>query len=64
MSFYSTYLGFGRRKVRFEDIDDDAELIREGVGGDILIFKITFKVNDPVYDVTAEYENGKVIRLK
>lgn len=64
MSFYSTYLGFGRRKVRFEDIDDNAELIREGVGGDILIFKITFKVNDPVYDVTAEYENGKVIRLK
>ena len=64
MSFYSTYLGFGRRSVRFVSIDDSAELVRECAGGDILIFKVTFKVNDPIYDVKAEYTNGKVTMLK
>lgn len=64
MSFYSTYLGFGRRCVRFVSIDDSAELVRDGVDGDILIFKVTFKVNDPIYDVKAEYTNDKVTMLK
>lgn len=66
MSFYSTYFGFGRRNVRFVSVSDEAELVREGTDGDILIFEVTFKVNDPVYDVKIirDNESGTVINLE
>lgn len=47
MKLYSTYTGIGYNDVRFKSISDDAELVRDD-DGDILIIKVTLKVNDPI----------------
>lgn len=51
MKIYSTYTKIGYNDVRFKSISDDAELVRDD-SGDILVIKITLKVNDPVTKVT------------
>lgn len=51
MKMYSSYTGIGRQNVRLESVDDDAKWKKEG-GEQWLVFKLTFKVNDPVTDVT------------
>lgn len=62
LSMYNTYTLIGRQDVMFKELHDDATLVRDG-DGDILIFKITFTVNDPVTDVLPAYENG-VLKIK
>lgn len=47
MKIYSSYTKIGYNEVRFKSISDDAELVRDD-DGDILVIKITLKVNDPV----------------
>lgn len=51
MKMYSTYTKIGYNEVRFKSLSDDAELVRDD-GGDILVIKMTFKVNDPVTKMT------------
>lgn len=51
MKMYCDYTRIGRRHVRFVSIADDATLVRDD-SGDLLVVKITFKVNDPVTDIT------------
>lgn len=46
----STYTRIGRQNVRFEGVSDDAKWKNEN-GEEWLIFKVTFKVNDPKTDV-------------
>lgn len=50
MKMYCDYTGIGRQHVRFVSIDNDAELVRDETG-DLLVVKLTFKVNDPITDV-------------
>lgn len=50
MKMYSSYTQIGRQGVRFMKMDDSAELIRDK-NGDILMFNVTFKVNDPVTNI-------------
>lgn len=50
---YDTYTKIGRQKVRFVSVDDDV-FYRQEEGGDVVVFVVTFKVNDPVTDITLE----------
>lgn len=50
MKMYCDYTLVGRQHVRFVSISDDAELVRDETG-DVLVIKITFKVNDPITDI-------------
>lgn len=65
MSMYCTWTKIGRQNVRLEKIGDTATFLRDTDNGDIVIFKTTFKVGDPVTDITLTYnhiiEDGGVI---
>lgn len=50
-SAYDTYTRVGRQKMRFVGVDEDI-FHRETESGDIVVFVVTFKVNDPVTDIT------------
>lgn len=50
MKMYCTWTKIGRKSIRFDKLNDKAELVRDD-DGDILVFTITLKVNDPVTDV-------------
>lgn len=52
MKIFDEYNQIGRQNVRFVSISDDAELVRNDSEGDILIFTVKFKVNDPVTNIT------------
>lgn len=52
LMLYSTYTGIGRQNVRLDSINDNAKWKNEG-GVQWLIFEVTFKVNDPITDITA-----------
>ena len=51
VSIYDTYTKIGRQKVRLVKLNDDADLVR-GDDGDILIFSVTFKVCDPLTNIS------------
>lgn len=48
---YDTYTRIGRQGVRFVSVEDDITW-RQEEGGDVVVFVVTFKVNDPVTDIT------------
>ena len=48
---YDTYTKIGRQSVRFVSVGDDV-FHRQEEGGDVVVFSVTFKVNDPVTDIT------------
>ena len=48
---YDTYTKIGRQSVRFVSVEEDV-FFRQTEYGDILVFVVTFKVNDPVTDIT------------
>lgn len=48
---YSSYTRVGRQNVRLESISDNAKW-KSDENGEYLIFEVTFKVNDPVTDIT------------
>lgn len=48
---YDTYTKIGRQSVRYVNVDDDV-FWRQEEGGDVVVFVVTFKVNDPVTDIT------------
>lgn len=51
--FYDEYTKIGRTNVRYVKVDDDPDVFfrREGEN-DIVQFKVTLKVNDPITDIT------------
>lgn len=51
MNLYSSYTRIGRQNVRLEQVSDSAKW-KSDENGEFLIFEITFKVNDPVTDIT------------
>ena len=52
-SIYSQYTGIGRKKVRYVSYDDDA-LSMDDSGREVVTFKVTLKVNDPVTNIALE----------
>lgn len=48
---YDTYTKIGRQHIRFVNVNEDV-LYRQEEGGDVVVFSVTFKVNDPVTDIT------------
>jgi hypothetical protein len=48
---YSSYTRIGRQNVRLESVSDSAKW-KSDENGEFLIFEVTFKVNDPVTDIT------------
>lgn len=63
MMMYCTWTKIGRRGIRFDKLNDKAELVRDG-DGDTLVFTITFKVNDPVSNITPISASGVVTELR
>lgn len=63
MMMYCTWTKIGRRGIRFDKLNDKAELVRDG-DGDTLVFTITFKVNDPVSNITPISTSGVVTELR
>lgn len=63
MMMYCTWTKIGRRGIRFDKLNDKAELVRDG-DGDTLAFTITFKVNDPVSNITPISASGVVTELR
>lgn len=51
LQVYDTYTKIGRQSVRFVSVEDDV-FYRQEEGGDVVVFVVTFKVNDPVTDIT------------
>lgn len=51
MYLYSSYTRIGRRNVRLESVSDNAKWKSEN-GEEWLTFDVTFKVNDPVTNIT------------
>lgn len=48
---YCTWTRIGRRHVRLLKVDPSAEIVRNGCG-DVIVFKTTLRVCDPVTDIT------------
>ena len=57
---YCTLTKIGRSGVRFDKISDNAVLDRSD-DGDILKFTVSFKVNDPVTEVTPTYNQQEEV---
>lgn len=51
MNMYSSYTRIGRQNVRLQSVGSDAQWWSDE-DGEFLIFKVTFKVNDPVTNIT------------
>ncbi|MBF1479164.1 hypothetical protein [Prevotella pallens] len=60
MKMYCTWTKIGRTGIRFDKLNDKAELIRDE-DGDTLVFTITFKVNDPITDVNPVIDTHNVV---
>lgn len=50
LKVYDTYTKIGRQSVRYVSVDDDIFFRQEG-GNDVVVFVVTFKVNDPLTDI-------------
>lgn len=55
LKIYDTYTKIGRQNVRYMGYGDDA-FVRKEDEGDVVEFTITFKVNDPVTEITLSKE--------
>lgn len=51
MKVYDSYTRIGRQHVRVKSISDDI-FVRNESEGDVVTFKVTFKINDPLTDIT------------
>lgn len=50
MMVYDTFTRIGRQHVRFVEAEDDV-VYRQADSGDVIVFGVTLKVNDPVTDI-------------
>lgn len=60
MKMYCTWTKIGRKGIRFDKLNDKAELLRDE-DGDTLVFTITFKVNDPITDITPIIDTHNIV---
>nr|DAR09477.1 MAG TPA: hypothetical protein [Caudoviricetes sp.] len=60
LKMYCTWTKIGRKSVRFTKLNDDARLVRDD-DGDVLVFKVSFKVNDPITDISPIVNGMNVI---
>lgn len=60
MKMYCTWTKIGRKGIRFDKLNDKAELLRDE-DGDTLVFTITFKVNDPITDITPIIDTYNIV---
>lgn len=51
LKLYSSHTRIGRQEVRLDSVGDNAKWVNDD-NGEFLIFEVTFKVNDPVTDIT------------
>ena len=51
LKVYDSYTRIGRQHVRLSRVSDDA-FVRNTGEGDVVVFNVTFRVNDPVTDIT------------
>lgn len=51
LKVYDSFAGIGRKNVRFKSVSQDGEYVRSESEGDVFLFNVTFKVNDPVTDI-------------
>ena len=61
MKMYCTWTKIGRKGIRFDKLNDKAELLRDE-DGDTLVFTITFKVNDPITDITPIIDTHNIVK--
>ena len=52
LKVFDAFAGIGRQNVRFVSVSPEGEYTRSESEGDIVLFKVTFKVNAPVTDIT------------
>jgi len=52
LSVYDTYTKIGRQKVRLVSVEDELLIVRDASHGDVFTFKVKFRVNDPITDIT------------
>ena len=52
LSVYDTYTKIGRQKVRYISVSDELIIARDDSNGDVFTFKVKFRVNDPITDIT------------
>ena len=50
-SVYDARTRIGRQHVRYEKFSPDGEIVRDEHEGDVMVFKVSFKVNDPVTNI-------------
>ena len=55
-SIYTECGKWGRQKVRYVDYDTDAYYFKDSNSTDVLVFKVKFKVNDPI-SIMALFRN-------
>lgn len=60
LKMFCTWTKLGRQGIRFDKLNDKAELIRDE-DGDTLVFTVTFKVNDPITEVGLIMDKNKVV---
>lgn len=60
MKIYCTWTKIGRKGIRFDKLNDKAELLRDE-DGDTLVFTITFKVNDPITDIIPIIDTHNIV---
>ncbi|MCR5077398.1 MAG: hypothetical protein K6A82_05090 [Prevotella sp.] len=60
MKIYCTWTGISRQGMRFDKLDDNAELARED-NEEILVLKVTFKAYNSVGNVSPQYDNDKQV---
>lgn len=51
LEVYDTYTKIGRQHIRYVGVEEDV-MWRQEEGGDVVVLVVTFKVNDPVTDIT------------
>jgi hypothetical protein len=50
LSVYDTYTRIGRQRVRFLSVENDL-IVRNTAEGDVFVFTVHFRVNDPMTDI-------------
>lgn len=57
---YDDYHGIGRKDIRLQKLDDDAEYEPLNDGSFVFCIEATFKVNDPITEVIFDSENETI----
>lgn len=54
---YNTHTSIGRQNITVKDIDDDAKFYKDA-SGETVLFKVTFRVSDPVTKIKLVSADG------